>query len=282
METLTKEMVRKFRKWFFDYVERFLTGSDDLRKNALLKQGHTNRVSREIVELGRELGLEDRELCLAEIAALFHDIGRFEQYAEYQTFVDVDSVDHALLGVEILQREKALIPLDDEARDMILRVVSYHNRASLPGEESKECLFFTRLLRDADKLDIWRVVLEYYHRSNPERNHVIEYGLPDLPEISDEVCDDLKKGRIVSIHHLKTLNDFKLLQLGWIYDINFIPTFRRVRERKYLERIREVLPPMERIDEIFAQVEQYMDQRMKKGSLHDGKHRPSPPQKETK
>ena len=282
METLTKEMVRKFRKWFFDYVERFLTGSDDLRKNALLKQGHTNRVSREIVELGRELGLEDRELCLAEIAALFHDIGRFEQYAEYQTFVDVDSVDHALLGVEILQREKALIPLDDEARDMILRVVSYHNRASLPGGESKECLFFTRLLRDADKLDIWRVVLEYYHRSNPERNHVIEYGLPDLPEISDEVCDDLKKGRIVSIHHLKTLNDFKLLQLGWIYDINFIPTFRRVRERKYLERIREVLPPMERIDEIFAQVEQYMDQRMKKGSLHDGKHRPSPPQKETK
>ena len=41
---------------------------------------------------------------------------------------------------------------------------------------------------------------------------------------------------------LKTLNDFKLLQIGWIYDVNFGRTFQIVRERGYLERIRESIP----------------------------------------
>ena len=68
-------------------------------------------------------------------------------------------------------------------------------------------------------------------------------NLPDTPDISHAVYRSLLKGEIVQMKDLGTLNDFKLLQIGWIYDVNFRRTFQIVREKRYLEQIREALPP---------------------------------------
>ena len=67
--------------------------------------------------------------------------------------------------------------------------------------------------------------------------------------------------RIVDFTHLKNLNDFKLLQLGWIYDINFAPTFQRIQERAYLEKIRDALPKSEEVEEVFSMVQSYLDEQ---------------------
>ncbi len=56
---------------------------------------------------------------------------------------------------------------------------------------------------------------------------------------------------IVNIAHVTNLNDFKLLQAGWIFDINFQPTLDRIKKHRYIELIREVLPESKEIDEIF-------------------------------
>ncbi len=73
---------------------------------------------REIVQLGQQLDLQPSDLYLAEVMALFHDIGRFEQYACYHTFADRHSVNHTELGVEVLQRENLLDLLDATAQDV--------------------------------------------------------------------------------------------------------------------------------------------------------------------
>ena len=106
--------------------------------------------------------------------------------------------------------------------------------------------FCTRLLRDADKLDIWKVVIDYYYDGNGDRNDAISLGFPDTPGISEGVYHDLMHRHIVDIQHLHNLNDFKLLQIGWIYDINFVPALHAVRERRYLEQIRTTLPALAR------------------------------------
>jgi len=139
---------------------------------------------------------------------------------------------------------------------VILRSIQYHNRASLPREETETCLFFSKLLRDADKLDIWKVVTDYYHRKNRERNGAIELGLPDTSGFSEEVYRDLMNKKIVDIKHVNNLNDFKLLQIGWIFDINFKPTLYHIKERRYLEMIRDVLPESKGISEIFDIIHQ--------------------------
>ena len=200
-----------------------------------------------------------KELYIAEITALFHDVGRFEQYARYGTFYDLKSEDHATLGVKVLKENHVLDSLDSKARDLILRSISYHNRAFLPKEETEVCLFFSKLLRDADKLDIWRVVTDYYQNESQERNNALELGLRNDPEIADEVYEYLLAGKIVDVAAIKTLNDFKLLQMGWVYDLNFSRTFDLVRERCYLETIVSSLPKTEKVLKGYSAVKSFLE-----------------------
>jgi len=259
---MNRELVEECRDWFDGYVRSFRSEDQDFQQNIDMKEKHTLRVCDEILSLGKELELNNGDLFLVEILALFHDVGRFEQYNRYRTFVDRDSEDHAALGVKILQEKKVLAGLDEPPRNLILRSISYHNRAALPREETEECLFFTKLLRDADKLDIWKVVTDYYHRKDRRRNVAIELGLPDTPGISQKVYESLMRKEIVDAGHLNNLNDFKLLQIGWLYSINFTPTFHCIKERKYLNIIRKYLPQTKTIDNIFSIVQLYLDEQI--------------------
>ncbi|MBN1625517.1 MAG: HD domain-containing protein [Deltaproteobacteria bacterium] len=240
------------KQWFNDYVRSF--SSDDLviRQNMDLKAGHTRRVCEAIVDIGMTLNLSEEDLGIAEISALLHDIGRFEQYLKYRTFSDQRSENHAEIGVKVLKENHVLNSLNPDTADIIIKAVKFHNRASLPEGEGERCLFFLKLLRDADKLDIWHVVTEYYRNKDNERNHALELDLPDTEEISEPIYNSLIHGRLARTADLRTLNDFKLLQIGWIYDLNFSRTFQIVRDNGYLETIRDVLPSRSsRVKEIY-------------------------------
>lgn len=270
---MNKENIENLKNWFVTYVQTFKSGNADFQRNIILKEEHTIRVCQEILDIGKKLELSDENLRLAEVMALLHDIGRFEQYARYKTFVDRNSEDHAELGVKILQEKEVLNNFDKSVQSLILRTILYHNRAHLPQKETKTCLFFTKLLRDADKLDIWRVVTNYYRQRNKKRNDAIELGLPDTPEISFNVYKDLIGKRIVDVTRLKNLNDFKLLQVGWIYDINFAPTFQCVQNRGYLKMIRKTLPQLEQIEKIFTVVQSHLDEKTSSQLLKNQKIR---------
>jgi len=256
---INQETMSGLRKWFRDYVKLFYSKNPEDQRNIDLKEEHTRQVCRWILDIGESLGLSNEELSLAEVMALFHDIGRFEQYARYGTYSDLRSEDHATLGVRVLREKGVLNCLDLQTRELILRTISYHNRFDLPKDETEKCLFYTKLLRDADKMDIWRVVTGYYGQKNGQKNGTIELGLPDTPEISDEVYNSLVKKNIVKMGSLKTLNDFKVLQMGWVFDVNFPRTFDLIREKGYLQMIRDALPPSDRLTEISSMVQSYLE-----------------------
>ena len=238
LEAFLPELKNRFEQ----YVKQFTSPDQNIQAALDLKQAHTRRVCEAIVDIGQDEGLSGEDLLMAEATALLHDIGRFEQFRRYKTFSDARSENHALLGVKVIQENAILDGIDSQTTQTILRAVKCHNRAALPARENGRDLFFMKLLRDADKVDIWRVVTDYYRDVRHERNQTIELNLPDTPEISDVVCRSLMKGEIVQMKDIGTLNDFKLLQIGWIYDVNFRRTFQIVREKGYLGRIREALP----------------------------------------
>ena len=262
MINIEQKSVEDFKNWFSSYVQTFKDDDKELQQNIALKEKHTLQVCKEILNIGKKLGLNENELRLAEIIALFHDVGRFEQYARYKTFMDRQSEDHARLGITILKRHGIFNGFNDSLKSLILRTVRYHNHAALPQNETEPCLFFTKLLRDADKLDIWRVVTDYYHRKDGSRNEAIELNLPDIPGFSKAVYQDLMNKSIVDVNHVKNLNDFKLLQIGWIFDINFEPTIHAIISRHYLEMIREVLPESDKIQDIFDVIQIYLDHQL--------------------
>ena len=250
----------ELKAWFEDYVRQFSSDDPIVQENIDLKAGHTRRVCEAIVDIGGSLDLSKEDLCMAEVCALLHDIGRFEQYIQYRTFSDYRSEDHAVLGVKVIKANHVLNDLESAMADIILRVVGCHNRASLPVGEDDRCIFFLKLLRDADKVDIWQVVTDYYQNARNNRKQSIELDLPDIDHVSDPVYKALMNGEIAQMGELKTLNDFKLLQIGWIYDVNYPRTFQIVRERSYLEKIRDALPQKSiHVIEIFKRARAYLE-----------------------
>ncbi|HPE64298.1 MAG TPA: HD domain-containing protein [Methanothrix sp.] len=261
---MDEETLDDLARWFRDYVKAFKSGDPENDRNIVLKEEHTARVRREIREIGESLDLNDDDLRLAEAMALFHDLGRFPQYATYGTFSDRRSCDHAALSVKVLRENRVLDPLDPLEQELILKAISRHNRASLSEEESDRCLFFSKLLRDADKLDIWAVLLDYYRRRETEgyRNAALELDLSDDPGISEAVVRDIAAGKIVKLAGVKRLNDFKLLQASWVFDLNYRPALVAVRDRRYLDETLEFLPRSEEADRLIGHLKSRLEERI--------------------
>lgn len=258
-------LLADLRAWFENYLRRFNATDPDVRKNTDLKADHTRRVCENIRDIGKSIALSHQDLVVAETAALLHDIGRFEQYRRYRTFVDRKSEDHAALGVRIIRENRLLEAFDQASADIVLQAVACHNRMALPHNADAHFLLILKLLRDADKVDIWRVVTEYYQNSATHRNQAVELDLPDNGDIADPVCQALMRGNLVRMADLRTLNDFKLLQIGWIYDVNFYRTFEIIKENRYLETIRGKLPQKSnRIDAIYKRALAYIAAELKK------------------
>lgn len=259
---ITKDHVTYFRNWFIRYVNSFLASDAILRQKFMIRKEHTFDVSKEIVYIGSKINLDDKEILLAQVIALFHDIGRFEQYARYRTFVDIKSENHADLAIKILKENKVLDVLERTHQDIIIKAILYHNRLNIPEGEEAAVMLFSRLLRDADKIAILDFVTNYYDGRNFSRVSAFEPDLPDTLEISKDVMDCLMKGSIVNSKYIKTINDCKLAQMGWIYDINFTPTLQIVLDRDYLKLIRNALPLSRDIDDIYINIVKVLEVKL--------------------
>jgi hypothetical protein len=260
---LDEKTLEVYRSWFKSYVRSFYSSDKEIHPNIVLKEKHTQNVCSEIRDIGASLDLNTEQLVLAEIIALFHDIGRFQQYKKYRTFSDQRSEDHALLGIKVLKQESILDGLDQSHKDLIYWVISCHNMAKIPETEDPECVFFSRLLRDADKLDIWNIVIHYYENREAANNNALVHNLPDVPVISDSVKACVLAREYVSFDDLRTLNDYKLLQMSWIFDVNFPRTFEVIQERHYMEKIRDVLNLGSEQKEVYAVVRAFLEERLK-------------------
>ena len=260
---MQQNQLMKFRAWFGDYVAGFYGDDEYVNANIKLKEDHTRRTCDEMLLLAKELGLSDNRIRIAEVIALFHDIGRFEQFLRYRTYNDPRSVNHCLLGLEVLRREVILELLKAPERQLIEKAIEYHGLKELPPDLDGECLLFSKLIRDADKIDVLYVVTDYYRQyaENPE-GFKLELELPEVPEYSTELLEDLIDGRRIDYRRLRNMNDMRLCQLGWVYDINFVPTLKRIRQRRLLEILVDFLPDTEDIRKVTEKIFQYVDFRI--------------------
>ena len=260
---MQQNQLTKFRAWFDDYVAGFYGDDEYVNANLKLKEVHTRRTCKEMLYLAKELGLSDEQMRLAEVIALFHDIGRFEQFVRYRTYVDVRSVNHCLLGLEVLRQTKALDEVDGPQRQLIEKAIEYHGSKELPPDLNGDCLLMSKLIRDADKIDSLYVMTDCYRQyvDNPQ-DYKLEIELPDEPVYSKEVLDELLAGRRIDYARLRTLNDMKLCLLGWVYDVNFVPTLKRIKQLRILEMLVDFLPKTEDIKRVRQKIFEYVDFRI--------------------
>lgn len=249
-----------FKSWFKNYVARFYELPDDGLQPIFLKEQHTERTCKEMLLLARQNSLSDEDLLLAETAALFHDIGRFPQWKHYSTFIDSESEDHASLGVEVLLEHGVLMRISPDERELIHEAVRHHNLRELPRQLPARQLIFSQLLRDADKLDIWRVII----MQQRERSDLLETLAGNIPisnTCSREIVTELKRGKSPDFSYVRNRNDIRLIRLGWVFDLNFPASCRQVLKRRYIEELCSPLPDNQEIRELKEYFISYLKNR---------------------
>ena len=240
------------------YADQYIKGSHD-PEPLILKKDHTLRVCTEILALGKAFMLDENDMMLAETMALFHDLGRFKQYETYKTFLDHQSENHARLSLQEIDAHGILDSLTGEEQALIKNSIAFHNVAEIPRQGDDRLFFFIGLLRDADKLDIWRVVIGNYTHPRPGSQRAINLGLVDDHGFSTDTIDAILAGTFVKSVSIKRLNDLKLMQISWVFDLNFAQSILWVKERGYIEKIAATLPDNPGVEKAIAHVYQYMD-----------------------
>ncbi|MGB9715248.1 MAG: HD domain-containing protein [Thermodesulfovibrionales bacterium] len=259
---MTKSDLEFFKNWFTQFVRSYYSPNPEDQRNINLKEVHTFKVCENIIEIAKDLGSSENETMIAETIALFHDIGRFPQYEKYKTFKDSLSVNHAYLGVQTLTNKNVLKDIPEAERKIIFQAVRFHNAFSIPKNEKEEIVFFIKLIRDADKLDIWRVFIDYYDLSEKERASAAGLGLPETSDYSTDLISYIYKGQVVPQSKLKSMNDFKIMHLSWVYDLNFKASFRLLKERRYIDRIILHLPDDENFKNVSSILKEYINERL--------------------
>ena len=128
---------------FNSYYSRFEISQSGIYR----KYDHTMRVVDYAEEIAKSLDMSEEDIDLARQCALFHDIARFKQWAEYKTFEDSRSFDHGDEGYNILKE----LGVTDE---IILLSTKYHNKYAVPDDVDYRTKIFCNIVRDADKIDI--------------------------------------------------------------------------------------------------------------------------------
>jgi len=252
--------LESFKEWFKEYTSQFYTGDDDYDYNIRFKVEHTKRVCNESLMICNSLSASKQTQILAETIALFHDVGRFQQFAKYKTFMDKDSVNHAHQGVRDLNRHKVLSGCTKQERYLISNAVAFHNSLKMP-EKDDETLLYIKMIRDADKLDIWNVCKELFSNKKNINKSIILH-LPDKPEYSPQVVQSILNGNGALYSQIKTLNDYKIIQMGWVFDLNFPASFLALKKRGIISGIIKTLPQTKDIQILADKIHNYIEDKV--------------------
>lgn len=178
------------KKTFQEYTDRY----DSTNPKIKLKIDHTYRVANLCEQIAQSLELSAAEVDLAWLSGMLHDVGRFEQLRRYNTFSDAQSIDHARFAVELLYDEGLIadyvpeisttelvagartwwsmgganesptaqsedMPLSDILQTLRI-AIGEHSAYRIQKGLDERTRMFCQILRDADKVDIFRVICD--------------------------------------------------------------------------------------------------------------------------
>ena len=233
---MTEDLIRRFR----EYAAAFKGAGELCDKNIDLKVDHTLRVASEMSRLCAAENIEKRLLGPAMYTAMLHDISRFSQFRSSGSFNDAESFDHGDRSAEIAAADGWVAGLDRRTAEAVLTAVCWHNKPEVPDDLSPDAMLLTRLVRDADKLDIFNVVLE--HLDHPGDNPAVTFSLDPASGVTPEIAAAIAAGRQAAHRDMRSAADFVAAKLLWPFDLNFDWSKREFLRRDYIGRLMKHLP----------------------------------------
>ena len=255
--------LQKARIAFKEYIENF---DNQYAPGFALKVVHTYHVVDNAMMIAKKLELSDEDINLAGLIAILHDIGRFDELKNLNKFDSVGN-DHAMFASKLLFDEGLINNFidNDKYNSIIRKAIENHNKKSIEEGLTDKELLHAKIIRDADKLDNYRVKKE-------EKIENIFPGIvnnsADLENslISDSVYNFILKEECVDIKDRKYPLDYWVCILGFTFDIYFKETLSIIKQNDYINILVDRFNyknSNEKMNEIRKVLNEYIEKRLK-------------------
>lgn len=251
------------KKTFQEYTDRY----DSTNPKIKLKIDHTYRVANLCEQIAQSLELSAAEVDLAWLSGMLHDVGRFEQLRRYNTFSDAQSIDHARFAVELLYDDGLIadyvpeisttelvadartwrsmgganesptaqsedIPLSDILQTLRI-AIGEHSAYRIQKGLDERTRMFCQILRDADKVDIFRVICD------TPMEEVYGFQTKDIlrSAITPEVMQAFYEHHAVLRKQKKCPADYIVAHGSLTFELVYPESLRIAKEQGYLKQM---------------------------------------------
>ena len=217
-------------KSFQEYLKNY-----DINDGSIaLKIKHTYEVVKKSEYIANGLRLDKENIELAKIIALLHDIGRFEQIKEFEEFND-KKIEHAEFGVKVLFDNSLIRKFIDEDKydNIIYKAIYNHNKYKIEENLNEKELLQCKIIRDADKLDNFRV--KEKDKLEDMFPKIYNEKTINYETISEKVYEDFMQHKCIKLEDRKTIIDYWVCVIAFIFDLNFNISLQYVKENNYID-----------------------------------------------
>lgn len=204
-----------------------------------MKIEHIMRVAENCKKIATDLKLTEEEIQLAELIGLLHDIGRFEQYKIFNkntssiTLDNNKKFDHGEAGVEVLKKDNYIRKYVEKNiyDDIIYTAIYEHNKYELPKNLSKKTELFCKIIKDADKLDLFYEAICVYWQDS-QKIQEVEEG-----KLSEKMLENFYDCKLADNRNRISETDQILRFASFVFDINFPYSFEVLKENDFINKM---------------------------------------------
>lgn len=198
---------------------------------------HTLSVVKIMSLICKELNVCEEDYRLAFYIALFHDLGRFREVIRQNGFNNL-KFDHGAYSNKVLFNDGFidLFKISFEDYLIIKKAIYWHNKKDLPNDLTERERFFCELIRDADRIDIFRVLAE---------------DKTIFEDVTIRVLEEFYKGESIDLRSLKTRGDRVILRFGFVKLFSFQEASKVLRGLGYFDNYVQSIKVGDNVKEIF-------------------------------
>ena len=213
--------------------EKFVQQYDIEYPKMKRKFEHSYRVMENAGKIAKSLNLIEEEIEIAKMIGLLHDIGHFETIKIKDILKENKKIDHGDFGVEILQKDDYIRCFIDEDKydEIIFKAIKNHNKFKIEEGLSEEELLFAKIIRDADKLDIFYEGAKMFWTKKEEVEEI------NNSKITDKILNDFYNNFLIDRKDIETKADGIVSFIGFMFDINYRYDFEVLKKENYINKI---------------------------------------------
>lgn len=264
---------------FAEYVRNYDPSDEKIK----LKIDHTYRVAGLCQRIAESLGLSEPDVDIAWLLGMLHDIGRFEQIRRFGTFNDVQSVDHAEFGADLLFKEGLIRKFaegyyeecelarsgNEEAEQIIKNnehhnkdtgllemAIRQHNKYRVKEDLTERQRMFCDILRDADKVDIFKV------NADIPMEIIYDVTTEELKNgvITKEVLESFYKKETVLKSVRRSAVDHIVGHISLLFELVYKESYRQAKEQGYVYKLLDFKSDVPEVNAEFDDMRKYIDE----------------------